>query len=112
TGTNLSGNINVPATGGFQTWTTVTATVNLPAGQQVLTLNQDNGNWNVNYIGFASAGGSTKLLPTQNATVRSGTNANTNYNGATTLRVKNDDPNNTRHVYLTFDTTSMSTLSS
>ena len=31
-GANLSGNINVPATGGWQTWTTVTATVTLPAG--------------------------------------------------------------------------------
>jgi hypothetical protein len=28
-GTNLSGNINVPATGGWQNWTTVTATVTL-----------------------------------------------------------------------------------
>jgi len=36
-GVNLSGNINVPATGGWQTWTTVTATVTLPAGQQTLT---------------------------------------------------------------------------
>ena len=31
-GTNLSGNVNVPATGGYQTWTTITATVTLPAG--------------------------------------------------------------------------------
>src|SRR5580692_12778011 len=39
-GANLSGNINVPATGGWQTWTTVTATVTLPAGQQTLTIDQ------------------------------------------------------------------------
>ena len=31
-GTNLSGNVTAPATGGWQTWTTVTATVTLPAG--------------------------------------------------------------------------------
>ena len=31
-GANLSGNINVPATGGWQTWTTVTATVNAARG--------------------------------------------------------------------------------
>jgi hypothetical protein len=31
-GTNLSGNINVPATGGWQDWTTVTATLTMPAG--------------------------------------------------------------------------------
>jgi hypothetical protein len=111
-GTNLSGNVNVPATGGFQTWTTVTATVTLPSGLQTLTLNQDNGNWNVNYMGFASAGGSTKLLPTQNAAVRDGTYATTNFNGATTIRVKNDVVNNNRHAYFTFDTTSMGSVSS
>jgi len=112
-GTNLSGNINVPATGGYQTWATVTASVTLPAGQQVLTVNQDTGGgvWNLNYMGFASSGGGT-LLPTQNATVRSGAYANTNFNGATTIRVKNDAPDNTRHVYLTFDTSSMPTVSS
>jgi alpha-L-fucosidase 2 len=112
-GTNLSGNINVPATGGYQTWATVTASVTLPAGQQVLTLNQDTGGgaWNINYMGFASSGSNT-LQPTQNATVRSGTYANTNYNGATTIRVKNDPPDNTRNVYLTFDTSSMPSVSS
>ncbi|MEZ0066428.1 hypothetical protein ABIA32_002438 [Streptacidiphilus sp. MAP12-20] len=55
-GTNLSGNLNLPATGGWQAWTTVTAQVTLPAGQQVLTLNQDNGGWNVNSLQFATAG--------------------------------------------------------
>ncbi|HEV3169558.1 MAG TPA: carbohydrate-binding protein, partial [Actinocrinis sp.] len=56
-GTNLSGNINVPATGGWQTWTTVTATVTLPAGTQTLTVNQDNAGWNINYLTFASGSG-------------------------------------------------------
>src|ERR1700722_8573213 len=31
-GTNLSGSVAVPNTGGYQTWTTVTASVTLPAG--------------------------------------------------------------------------------
>ena len=31
-GTNLSGNVTAPATGAYQTWTTVTASVTLPAG--------------------------------------------------------------------------------
>src|SRR5215469_11460850 len=35
-GTNLSGTVSVAATGGWQTWTTVTASVTLPAGQQTL----------------------------------------------------------------------------
>jgi hypothetical protein len=54
-GNNLSGPVNVPATGGYQNWTTVTATVTLPAGQQVLTLNQDNCCWNINWLSFALA---------------------------------------------------------
>jgi len=60
-GTNLSGNVNIPATGGYQTWATVTANVTLPAGQQILTLNQDTGGgvWNINYMGFATSGGTT-----------------------------------------------------
>jgi beta-glucanase (GH16 family) len=56
-GVNLSGNVNVPATGGWQTWTNVTATVTLPAGQQTLTVNQDNPGWNINYFAFTSSGG-------------------------------------------------------
>jgi hypothetical protein len=56
-GTNLSGAVNTPATGAWQTWTTVTATVTLPAGQQVLTLAEDNGGWNINALSFATAEG-------------------------------------------------------
>ena len=56
-GTNLSGSISVPVTGGWQTWTTVTASITLPAGRQVLTLNQDNAGWNINYANFTLSGG-------------------------------------------------------
>src|SRR5580692_6979170 len=56
-GTNLSGNVNVPATGGYQTWTTVTVTVTLPAGTQTLTVDQDHPGWNINYLAFATTGG-------------------------------------------------------
>jgi hypothetical protein len=52
-GANLSGNVNVPATGGWQAWTTVTVTVTLPAGQQVLAIDQDNGGWNIHQLTFA-----------------------------------------------------------
>jgi kumamolisin len=59
-GTNLSGPVNVPATGGYQIWTTVTATVTLPAGKQTLTLNQDHSGWNINWFSFAGGGGTTE----------------------------------------------------
>jgi len=52
-GANLSGSINVPSTGGWQNWTTVTTTVTLPAGQQTLTIDQDNGGWNIHQLTFA-----------------------------------------------------------
>ena len=56
-GTNLSGNVTAPATGGYQTWTTVTVTVTLAAGTQTLTVDQDNAGWNINYLAFATSGG-------------------------------------------------------
>jgi aryl-phospho-beta-D-glucosidase BglC (GH1 family) len=56
-GTNLSGSVAVPATGGYQTWVKVTANVTLPAGKQTLTLNQDAGGWNFDSMAFASSGG-------------------------------------------------------
>jgi beta-glucosidase len=58
-GTNLSGNVSIAATGGYQDWTTVDATVTLPAGVQTLTVDQDNPGWNINYLAFSAAGGST-----------------------------------------------------
>jgi hypothetical protein len=61
-GANLTGNVNIPATGAWQTWTTVTAQVTLPAGQQILTLNQDNGGWNINSLQFSSTNGGTATL--------------------------------------------------
>jgi beta-glucosidase len=52
-GTNLSGPVAVPNTGGYETWTTVTASVTLPAGQQTLTVDQDSNGWNLHYMTFA-----------------------------------------------------------
>src|SRR5579863_5441769 len=65
-GANLSGNVNVPATGGWQTWVTITTTVTLPAGTQTLTVDQDNGGWNINFLAFGlnnSGGGGTGDQP-------------------------------------------------
>ncbi|MGD0247345.1 MAG: glycoside hydrolase family 3 C-terminal domain-containing protein, partial [Streptosporangiaceae bacterium] len=58
-GTSLTGAVAVPATGGYQDWTTVTVSVTLPAGQQTLTVDQDNAGWNIHYLAFTqgSSGG-------------------------------------------------------
>ena len=58
-GTDLSGVVTAPATGGWQTWTTVTANITLPAGVQTLTVDQDSPGWNINYLTFATSGGGT-----------------------------------------------------
>ncbi len=63
-GTNLSGAVNVPATGGWQVWATVNATVTLPAGRQVLTLAQDTGGWNINYLTFTANSSGGGIDPT------------------------------------------------
>ncbi|SEL98425.1 beta-glucosidase [Streptacidiphilus jiangxiensis] len=57
-GTNLTGPVAVPDTGGYQTWTTVTATLTLPAGQQTLTLDQDSNGWNFHFMAFTQGGSS------------------------------------------------------
>ena len=57
-GTDLTGVVTAPATGGWQDWTTVTANITLPAGTQTLTVDQDSPGWNINYLTFATSGGS------------------------------------------------------
>jgi hypothetical protein len=71
-GTNLTGSVAVPSTGGWQTWTTVTATVALSAGTQTLTLNEDAAGWNFDSMAFAlkssgGGGGSVTLSPSSYA---------------------------------------------
>jgi chitinase len=87
TGANLSGNINVPATGGWQTWTTVTATVTLPAGQQTLTIDQDNGGWNIHQLTFASS----TTPPGNTVTVSSPGNQTGTVGTAASLQVSGTD---------------------
>ncbi|MGW6194586.1 carbohydrate-binding protein [Kribbella sp. NPDC055110] len=53
-GSGVSGNVSLPATGGWQNWATVTTQVTLPAGLQTLTVYQDNGGWNLNSLQFTS----------------------------------------------------------
>jgi chitinase len=86
-GANLSENINVPATGGWQTWTTVTATVTLPAGQQTLTVDQDNGGWNIHQLTFASS----TTPPGNTVTVSSPGNQTGTVGTAASLQVSGTD---------------------
>ncbi|OMP79966.1 PQQ-dependent sugar dehydrogenase [[Flexibacter] sp. ATCC 35208] len=56
-GQNISGNITVPATGGFQAWQTVSITTPvLTKGVKVLRVSLDATDFNVNYLTFALAG--------------------------------------------------------
>ncbi|MBN2487154.1 MAG: carbohydrate-binding protein [Bacteroidales bacterium] len=61
------GTISLPSTGGWQTWTTVTQTVNLTAGQQTLAIVATSGGWNINYFSIAGNGGSTGFTQTLQA---------------------------------------------
>ncbi|PTT78757.1 endoglucanase, partial [Pelomonas sp. HMWF004] len=49
-GGTVYGTVNVPSTGGWQNWTTVSHTVNLPAGQQTLAIVAKTGGFNVNWL--------------------------------------------------------------
>ena len=62
-GTNLSGDVNIADTGGYQDWVTVDATVTLPAGEQVLTVDQDNAGWNAHYLSFTANSTTTGDAP-------------------------------------------------
>lgn len=50
------GQVNVPQTGGWQNWVTVSTTVSLPAGSQVVRLFARSGAFNFNWFSFVSAG--------------------------------------------------------
>jgi len=49
-GADVTGSVNVPATTGWQTWTTVAATMTLSAGAQVMRFVPDTDGFNVNYF--------------------------------------------------------------
>lgn len=65
-GANVSGAIAVPNTGGWQNWQTVTKTVTLSAGQQIMRFFIDTKEFNTNYISFTSG---TTTVPVTGVTV-------------------------------------------
>lgn len=58
----VSSAVSIPATGGWQNWTTVTVPVTLGAGPQVLTLTFDTGGMNF-HDAKVTSGGSTTITP-------------------------------------------------
>ncbi|WP_321575633.1 beta-1,3-glucanase family protein [Paenibacillus guangzhouensis] len=60
---NASGQVlttaNIPNTGGWQSWQTVNASVNLPAGNQTLRLYASAGGFNINWLDFTTGGSSS-----------------------------------------------------
>jgi len=63
-GQNISGPVSVAPTGGYGTFASITAPVDLAAGQQVLRLVEDTGGYNLNYMSFAlSSAGSAPGTP-------------------------------------------------
>ena len=58
-GATILGEIDVPATGGWQTWTTISHTLRLEAGQQNLGINAVAGGFNLNWFTISSASSST-----------------------------------------------------
>jgi endonuclease/exonuclease/phosphatase family metal-dependent hydrolase len=59
TASNVWQTVSIPATGGWQNWTTVSLTVNLGAGVQQMTLLFDTGGMNFEYAGITSASSSS-----------------------------------------------------
>ncbi|MES2824632.1 MAG: cellulase family glycosylhydrolase [Pseudomonadota bacterium] len=82
-GSPLYGTVNVPSTGGWQTWVTITHVVSLPAGVQEIGLAAKSGGFNLNWfkIDPVDLGGINKLINSDfnngmaNWTVNSGNGA-------------------------------------
>jgi GH18 family chitinase len=69
-GTNISGTITVPNTGGWQTWQSVNVTTSsLSTGQKILRIVMDSGDFNINYVNFTTS--TTNPPPTVNITAPS-----------------------------------------
>ncbi|UOQ72256.1 glycosyl hydrolase [Hymenobacter cellulosilyticus] len=64
-GTTQLGNVAIPATGGWQNWTTVSQTVNVTAGTYNFGVFAQAGGWNLNWIRITKAGSTTSARSAQ-----------------------------------------------
>ncbi|AZQ64282.1 carbohydrate-binding protein [Flammeovirga pectinis] len=53
-GNTILGSVTIPTTGGWQTWTTVSDTVQLTAGEQNIAIGIPSGGFNINWIQFTA----------------------------------------------------------
>ncbi|PJJ54916.1 carbohydrate-binding protein [Hymenobacter chitinivorans] len=63
------GNVAIPATGGWQNWTTVSKTVNVNAGTYNFGVFAQTGGWNINWIRITKSGTARMAAETAVATV-------------------------------------------
>jgi len=54
-GTPVYGGISIPATGGYQTWTTISHIVTLSAGSQNFGIKATGSGWNINWFTITKA---------------------------------------------------------
>jgi len=74
------GSVTLSSTGSFQNWTTVSTTVQLPAGAQTLEIYSPNTlNWNINWMSFVAQGGNSSSSSNSSGS----TTTNTGVGGAT-----------------------------
>ena len=72
-GIDVTGSINFAATGGWQTWTTVSANnISLTSGTHVVRLVMDSSNFNVNWLEFANGSTEPTPVPSPTATTEPG----------------------------------------
>jgi len=73
-GTNISGTITVPNTGGFQTWQTVSVTTSsITTGQHIIRIYEETAGYNINYISFVALAASPVISSAATATGTVGT---------------------------------------
>ena len=61
------GTLQFPATGDWQNWTTVSHTVTLPAGEQVIAIAALSSGWNLNWFRVEPIGGSSSSAPSSSS---------------------------------------------
>jgi endoglucanase Acf2 len=70
-GSTILSTNNISPTGGWQSWVTLTATVNLSAGAQTLRIHSSAGGWNLNWVQFTPVSTSVNLALNKPVTVLS-----------------------------------------